>query len=115
MAAAVANFMNGVPELLLLRLLQGREMYGYELVQAVRRETGETIVLAEGVVYPVLHGLERDGALTSTRRTVDGRSRIYYALSPTGQTRLDDLRANWSRVTAAVQTLFADSDHAQTA
>ena len=57
------NFMNGVPELLILKLLQQDEMYGYEIVQAIRGRTGAVIAIGEGVVYPVLHGLERDGAL----------------------------------------------------
>ena len=59
------NFMAGVPELLILRLLQDREMYGYELVQAIRAETGDAISLGEGVVYTVLHTLEREAALKS--------------------------------------------------
>src|ERR1019366_2773978 len=53
------NFMNGVPELLILRLLQQEEMYGYEIVQAIRRRTGAVIAVGEGVVYPVLHALEK--------------------------------------------------------
>ncbi len=72
------NFMNGVPELLILTLLQQEEMYGYEIVQAIRSRTDAVIAVGEGVVYPVLHGLERDGALTARRKTVNGRSRIYY-------------------------------------
>src|SRR2546429_628382 len=62
------NFMNGVPELLILRLLQQEEMYGYEIVQAIRSRTDAVIAVGEGVVYPVLHGLERDGALRSRRK-----------------------------------------------
>ena len=115
MAAANAQFMNGVPELLLLRLLQEREMYGYELVRAIRQETGDAIVLAEGVVYPVLHALERDGALVSRRKTINGRSRVYYALAPAGRARLGDLSANWTRVASAVQRLMAGGRHVQTA
>jgi PadR family transcriptional regulator, regulatory protein PadR len=76
------NFMNGVPELLILRLLQQEEMYGYEIVQAIRDRTDAVIAVGEGVVYPVLHGLERDGALRSRRRTVSSRSRIYYSVTP---------------------------------
>jgi hypothetical protein len=60
--------MNGVPELLILRLLQQDEMYGYEIVQAIRERTGAVIEVGEGVVYPVLHGLEGDGALKARRR-----------------------------------------------
>jgi len=59
------NFMNGVPELLILRLLQQEEMYGYEVVQAIRSRTDGVIAVGEGVVYPVLHGLDRDGVLRS--------------------------------------------------
>ena len=52
MAQTNPPFMSGVPELLVLRILAGREMYGYELVKAVRLVTGEAIGLGEGVVYP---------------------------------------------------------------
>ena len=65
-------FMSGVPELLLLRLLEQREMYGYELVKAIRLVTEEAISLGEGVIYPVLHSLERNGALRAKRKKVGG-------------------------------------------
>src|SRR5690606_20414840 len=68
-------FMSGVPELLVLRLLARKEMYGYELVKAIRTATSEAIGLGEGVVYPSLYGLERKGALKARRKTVNGRSR----------------------------------------
>ena len=45
MAQTNPPFMSGVPELLLLRLLQQREMYGYELVRSIRQVTGEAISL----------------------------------------------------------------------
>src|SRR5438552_686023 len=52
------NFMNGVPELLILRLLQQEEMYGYEIVQAIRSRTDAVIAVGEGVVYHVLSGVD---------------------------------------------------------
>ena len=52
------SFMNGVPELLILRTLEAREMYGYELVQAIQARTNQAIKIGEGVVYPALHALE---------------------------------------------------------
>jgi PadR family transcriptional regulator PadR len=104
--------MNGVPELLVLRLLRNGEMYGYQIVQAIREETGEVVSLGEGVVYPVLHALESGGAITSRRRDVNGRSRIYYFLSPKGASRLTELTALWSRVTGAVQQVLTGDGHA---
>jgi len=101
------NFMNGVPELVILRLLQQEEMYGYEIVQAIRSRTEAVIAIGEGVVYPVLHGLERDGALTSRRKTVNGRSRIYYSVTAAGSHRLADLSEAWTNLAAAIQKMLA--------
>lgn len=106
------NFLNGVPELLVLQLLKDREMYGYELVQAIQAATGETIVLGEGVVYPVLHMLEREGALRSRRQTVGGRSRIYYSLTPDGGLRLAEIAQSWSRIARAVAGVLGEPRHA---
>jgi PadR family transcriptional regulator, regulatory protein PadR len=80
--------MNGVPQPLILRLLQRKEMYGCEIVEAIRIQTGAIVAVGEGVVYPVLHALETEGALKSRRMTVNGRSRIYYSLTRHGSPRL---------------------------
>jgi PadR family transcriptional regulator PadR len=112
-ASTNPSFMNGVPELLVLRLLCNGEMYGYQIVQAIREETAEVVSLGEGVVYPVLHALEKSGAITAQRRAVGGRSRIYYALSPRGASRLTELSALWSRVTGAVQQVLVGDGHAE--
>ncbi len=81
--------MSGVPELLLLRLLHDQEMYGYELVRSIKQVTNEAISLGEGVIYPVLHGLERNGSLKSKRKAVGGRTRVYYSVTKKGRDRLD--------------------------
>jgi PadR family transcriptional regulator PadR len=107
------NFMNGVPELLILRLLQQQEMYGYEIVQAIRDRTDAVIAVGEGVVYPVLHGLEHDGALKSRRKTVNGRSRIYYAITTAGSHRLADLSKTWTNLTTAIQTMLKGGQYGE--
>src|SRR5207247_8831862 len=107
------NFMNGVPELLILRLLQQEEMYGYEIVQAIREETAAVIAVGEGVVYPVLHGLESDGALRSRRKKVNGRSRIYYSVTAKGLRRLADLSEDWTSLAAAIQKMLTGGKHAK--
>jgi PadR family transcriptional regulator PadR len=112
MSKADAAFLNGVPELLILRLLQGREMYGYQLVEAIRAETRDAVTCGEGVVYPVLHGLERAGALKARRKTVNGRSRVYYALTPAGRRRLGALAASWTRLADAIHGVLKGARHA---
>jgi PadR family transcriptional regulator PadR len=105
------NFMNGVPELLILRLLEAREMYGYELVQAIKSETGNVITLGEGVVYPVLHALEREGALKSRRKPVNGRMRVYYTVTSRGTKRLGGLVSEWNRIEGALRRLATEGRH----
>jgi PadR family transcriptional regulator PadR len=97
-------FMSGVPELLVLRLLARQEMYGYELVKAVRIVTGEAIKLGEGVIYPVLHGLERSGSLRARRKAVNGRTRVYYSVTPSGQRRLERLAGEWDRIRGGIES-----------
>jgi len=104
MAQSNPPFMSGVPELLLLRLLNDDEMYGYELVRAIKQVTNEAISLGEGVIYPVLHSLERNGSLKSRRKAVGGRTRVYYSLTRKGRDRLDRLRNDWKRIQGGVAT-----------
>lgn len=104
MAKRVTNpaFLNGVPELLMLRLLAARPMYGYELVQAIRRSTGGTFEFGEGCVYPILHRLESQGVLKSTRESVGGRERVVYRVTAKGKALLAETVGSWRRVVAAV-------------
>ena len=108
------NFMNGVPEILVLRLLADGEMYGYELVQAIEAATGEAIKLGEGVVYPVLHALEQDGCLRARRKPVNGRTRVYYSLTAAGKKRLTAVILDWSRITRAVSQVLEGARDAGT-
>ena len=96
-------FMTGVPELLILNLLKGREeMYGYEIVAAISEATGQVVSLKEGVVYPLLHALEQDGLLKTQHRPVNGRTRVYYALTAKGVRRLFERTDEWRRMQGAV-------------
>jgi len=107
------NFLNGIPELLILRLLQEEEMYGYEIVQAIRSRTDAVIAFGEGVVYPVLHALERDGALRSRRKMVNGRSRVYYSVTPRGSRRFADLSNTWVHLADAIQKMLIGGHYAE--
>ncbi|MEM8983261.1 MAG: PadR family transcriptional regulator [Pseudomonadota bacterium] len=111
MARTNPPFMTGVPELLVLRLLVDSEMYGYEIVRKIRLATGEAIALGEGVVYPALHALEKAGALQSRRKKVDGRERVYYSLTNSGQQRLAALTGEWDRIRQGINAAL-DPSHA---
>ena len=106
MAKTNAAFMSGVPELLVLRILGRQEMYGYELVKAIRLASSDRIILAEGVVYPTLHSLETQGLLKSKEKRVDGRVRVYYQTTAKGNKRLEFLQSDWQRVSEGIEAIL---------
>lgn len=105
-------FMSGVPELLVLQVLSRGEMYGYELVKTIRIVTHQAISLGEGVVYPALYGLEQKGALKARRKTVNGRSRVYYTITPKGQRRHAELMDEWQRITGGIVSALEEPNRA---
>jgi PadR family transcriptional regulator, regulatory protein PadR len=109
------DFLNGVPELLILSLLVHRPMYGYELVQAIRKSTGGTLEFGEGCVYPILHHLEADGLLNGKRQIVGGRSRVVYRITAKGSKRLAGSAANWQKIVESVQRALQGGEHGQPA
>lgn len=106
------DFLNGVPELLILQLIARRPMHGYDLVQAIRAATGEQLTFGEGCVYPLLHKLEAAGHLASRRQKIDGRSRVVYRVTAGGQRRLVDTVSEWQRIVTAVNHAIGGAGHA---
>ena len=105
------EFLNGIPELLILRLLDGRPMYGYELVQEIVRTTGQRLEFGEGCIYPLLHRLEAEGSLNSRRKQVENRSRVIYRVTRKGKKKLATSVERWNRVVEAVaMVLHGGSD-----
>ena len=112
MAPRTTPFTGGVSELLVLGLLAQREMYGYELAKAVQALTRREIHLGEGLLYPLLHGLESQRLLRSRRLTVSGRTRIYYRTTANGRRRLAKLVEQWRRASAAVDSALGEKSYA---
>ena len=93
--------------LLLLALLGRREMYGYELVAELRRQTDAVIDLPEGTVYPALRRLERQGLISGRWVDVaDAPRRRYYALTKDGERALASGRRSWRRLASATEAIL---------
>lgn len=107
-----SDYLNGVPELLLLRLLARQPMHGYDLVQGIRLITGGVLEFGEGCIYPVLHRLEAEGLIHGQREAVGGRTRVVYRLAPAGRRRLTTAAERWERVSTAVTQALQGGDDA---
>jgi PadR family transcriptional regulator PadR len=105
------DFLNGVPELVVLQLLSRRPMYGYELVRAIEAVSDNSLAFGEGCIYPVLHKLERDGLLASRREKVGGRERVVYRLTQRGTRQLDQSVAVWRQIVEGVGKILAGGDY----
>jgi len=109
------DFLNGVPELLILKLLDRAPMHGYDLVQAIKTASGSKLQFGEGCIYPILHRLEAQGYLSSRREAAGGRSRIVYRVTARGRRRLADSWKSWNDVVEAVNTVLQGGEHGQPA
>jgi PadR family transcriptional regulator PadR len=106
MAAKNPGFMAGVPELVVLSLLAGREMYGYEIARSIKAASRDAFSLGEGVLYPVLHAMESRGLVRTRTARVEGRIRIYYSLTAQGRKRLERRSADWRRMSLGVDSIL---------
>ena len=84
---------------LVLSVLTEGENYGYSLIQRVRELSGGRIEWTEGMLYPVLHWMEKEGLIESEWRAADtGRKRKYYSLSKEGRKELQKEKEQWLSV-----------------
>ena len=84
---------------LLLSILAEGESYGYEIIQKVRYLSGGEIEWSDGMLYPVLHRMERDGLIESEWKEAEtGRQRKYYFISADGHQVLKNERQQWLTV-----------------
>ena len=83
----------------MLSILTSGESYGYEIIQQVRALSGGQIEWSDGMLYPVLHRLEREGLIESEWKDAEsGRERKYYRLSQQGRKSLKSERQQWLAV-----------------
>jgi len=81
---------------LVLSILARGESYGYAIIQEVKQLSGGQLEWTDGMLYPVLHRLEREGLIEATWGESDtGRKRKYYRLTEPGGTALKAERAQW--------------------
>lgn len=94
-------------ELLVLKLLCERSMYGYEIIQIVNERTDGEFNWKEGTLYPVLHRLEGKGLLITDWQLGDtGKRRKYYKLSSKGMSYANDKVSEWNKFSHSVNAVL---------
>ena len=89
-----------------MRLLEQREMYGYELAEALSRQTDGVLAMGQPTLYPLLYNLERKKLIRGVwREATSGRKRKYYGLTKKGRTRLRAQQKQWEDLLGAMARL----------
>ena len=85
-------------------------MYGYQIIVELARRSDHTFEMKEGTLYPVLHGLERSGAVEAYQQEAPtGRMRKYYHITRKGTELLKTEAESWQSYSGAVNAVLRSS------
>ncbi|MDQ3691933.1 MAG: helix-turn-helix transcriptional regulator [Chloroflexota bacterium] len=106
------DLLKGTLPLLVLSVVRDDELYGYEIAQRIRDQSGDLFAPSEGSLYPALHRLEHAGALTATwRASQRGPRRRYYTITPAGRALFADASREWDVISSGVTRLAGGTSH----
>lgn len=101
------TLMSGSISLLLMKLLEEKELYGYQMIEALRQQSDHTFDLKAGTLYPLLHTLEQKGYITAREAHAEGaRPRRYYRLTKEGRSQLARKEEEWRTYARAVNLVL---------
>ncbi len=96
---------------LLLSVLKDGESYGYQIIKRMKVLSGGQLEWSFGMLYPVLHRLEKDGFIDSRwKPSGQGRLRKYYRITAAGLRELEAEKAQWLTVQGVFAGLWASSE-----
>jgi PadR family transcriptional regulator, regulatory protein PadR len=92
---------------IVLAILAEGDSYGYAILQRVRELSGGRMEWTDGMLYPVLHRLERLGHVKARWQVAEsGRRRKYYRITPQGRAQLAEERRQWQTVDATLRGIW---------
>ncbi|KUO75536.1 MAG: PadR family transcriptional regulator [Clostridia bacterium BRH_c25] len=101
------SLLTGSTTMLILKLLEDKDMYGYQMIEELSKRSDDTFSLKAGTLYPLLHSLEEQGMINSYDENVDSsRVRKYYSITKKGKGMLADKREEWETYTSAVNRVL---------
>jgi PadR family transcriptional regulator PadR len=96
---------------LVLSILLDGETYGYRIIKQMKALSGGRLEWSFGMLYPVLHRLEKDGLIASSWKSSDkDRPRKYYRLTKAGRTELEREKNQWLAVNGIFSRLWESSE-----
>ena len=101
------ELIKGSTSIIVLSLLNNKDMYGYEIIQQMKKNTNDLFIMKEGTLYPMLHSLEKDGAVESYwYDTNEGRRRKYYRITENGRKILNIKKKEWRVFSTVINNII---------
>lgn len=94
--------LSGSTTMLILKLLEEKDLYGYEMIESLRERSNNVFELKAGTLYPLLHSLEEKSYLRAYEKEVNKKMRKYYSLTKNGKKYLEQKKEEWTEYTQAV-------------
>jgi PadR family transcriptional regulator len=98
-----SDLLQGTLDMLILKVVALGPTHGYAIARRLQQMSGDVMQVQQGSLYPALHRLEKRRWLRATWSASDtGRDARFYALTSLGRKQLEEQRANWDRLSAAI-------------
>lgn len=95
---------------MILSILSRRETYGYAIIREIRELSDTEIEWTDGMLYPVLRRLEKQGLLKSAWRVAEsGKKRRYYRIQKSGRAALSEQRTQWELTNRVLSKLWKET------
>lgn len=100
------SLLSGSTAMLILKLLEEKDMYGYEMIDTLRSKSKNVFELKAGTLYPLLHSMEEKRLVESYEQETAGKTRKYYRLTNAGKKQLREKEKEWQKYTTAVKDVL---------
>jgi len=103
----------GVLDMLVLKLLESEEKYGYQIINELKEKSNERFQLKEGTLYPILYRLEDDKYVESKWSEAIGKKvpRKYYVITQEGREALREIEKIWREITSSAAMIMEENDY----
>lgn len=109
------SLMTGSMTMLILTLLDGEDMYGYQMIEELERRSENLFTLKAGTLYPILHTLEQQGMVESYEKLSENeRPRKYYRITPQGRGLFKEKKLEWETYSLTLNRILGGSTYAIT-
>lgn len=100
------ELLKGSTNLLILKLLEKENMYGYQMIKELQKKSENIFELKEGTLYPILHLLEEKNYITSYWDETTSKKRKYYSITKKGKDVLKEKEEEWKIFSSGVNRVI---------